>query len=214
MGWEWCQYLIIRLRSHWCLYLPIETPFCNPSKWYQSWGSDQGFLIKGGKWAIWHTNQNQCPLKRVEFMCGEMLSNLRDMCESWFVTCAWRKCSTAYIFALVVASSGLQCLIMLDLHGERGARDVQWWCFAWLMWCFINSVTSLCCGSVVAWPRWRYDGFPLSISELLVTMMWKLPTTSLMCKAVMVDDRERLSSLVSPFRSPVTRVIQADLLDH
>ncbi|QCE07893.1 hypothetical protein DEO72_LG9g2915 [Vigna unguiculata] len=34
------------------------------------------------------------------------------------------------------------------------------------------------------------DGFSLSIGELLVTMMWKLPTTSLslMCKVVRVDD--------------------------
>ena len=41
------------------------------------------------------------------------------------------------------------------------------------------------------------DGFPLSISELLVTMMWKFPTTSLICKAVRVDDWKKLSLLKS-----------------
>ena len=40
-------------------------------------GSDQGFIIKGGRGAVWHIDQNQRPLKRVEFMCGEMLPDLQ-----------------------------------------------------------------------------------------------------------------------------------------
>jgi len=164
-------------------------------------------------------------------MCGEMLPDLRrrlqmvliwsnEWCtmEIWFVwVMVCDMCVEKVLYGLqicVVVSSRLRCLIMLDLHGECGARNVQWWCFAWLTRCFVNKVASLCCGSVVAWPRWCYDGFPLNISELLVTMMWKLPTTSLMCKAVMVDDGERLSLSVSPCRSLVTRVVQAYLLDH
>ena len=162
------------------------------------------------------------PLERVEFVCGEMFLDLRrrsqlvlacpvsdvrlrcDLCESRFAVCEWRKCSMTYISGLVVVSGGLRCLVTLALHGEGGTRDLQWWCFAWLTWCFINNG---CC--VVAWPRCPYDGFPLSISELLVTMMWKLPTTSLMCKAEGGEGQwwERLSSSASSCRSPMIRVV-------
>jgi len=99
------------------------------------------FLIKGGRGAVWYTDQNQRPLKRVEFICGEMLLDLR------FATCVWRKCSTAYKYVLVVAYGGLRWLVMLDQHGEGVARDLQWWCFAWQMRCFVNSG---CC-VVVLW---------------------------------------------------------------
>ena len=141
--------------------------------------NDEGFLIKGGINIL---------LKGVEFMCCEMLPYLRrrlqmvlmwpnEWCtmEIWYVwVMVCDMCMEKVLYGLqicVVVSSRLRCLIMLDLHGECGARNVQWWCFAWLTRCFVNNVASLCCGRVVAWPRWRYDGFPLSISELLVTMM-------------------------------------------
>ena len=88
----------------------------------------------------------------VKFVCGKMLPDFQRRlllvltwpvsdvrCESWFVVCAWRNCSTVYRSTLVVASSGLRCLVMLDLHGEGGARDIQWWYFAWLTRCFVNN---------------------------------------------------------------------------
>jgi len=139
-----------------------------------------------------------------------------DLCESRFVTCAWRKCSTTYISALVIAFGGLWCLVTLDLHGEGGARDLQWWCF-FVAHAMLRQQRVLYRGVVtVPWlgQGGVDDGFSLSIRELLVTMMWKLLTTSLMCKAMRVDDEARLSSLMSLCRSPVTRVVQADVLDH
>jgi len=146
---------------------------------------------------LWGRSQSSCVARCSQIFgggcswCshGSWVMYDRDLIyDSWFVVCAWRNYST-YKYTLVVVSGGLRCLVTLDLHGEGGARDVQWWCFAWQAHVMLHR-------------------------QRMLRRCVKLPTTSLMCKAVRVDDEERLSSSVSLCRSQVTRVVQADLLDN
>jgi len=118
------------------------------------------------------------------------------------------------LYGLQICSS--YCVLWIVVFGNVGSA---WWGWSsrspMVVFCVANAMLHqqrVLRRGVVAWPRWHYDGFSLSIDELLVTKMWKLSTTSLMCKAVRIDDGERLSLLKSPCRSLVTRVVQADVL--
>jgi len=104
-----CSYLWVCFRLKRLLFLVRDFPTVVSEP-----GSDQGFLIRGGRGVIWHTDQNQRPLKR-SAKCSQIYGvgckwcsiGLMSECESRFATCAWRKCYTAYRSALVVASCGL-----------------------------------------------------------------------------------------------------------
>ena len=110
-------------------------------------GSDQGFLIKGGRGVIWHTDQNQRPLKRVEFMCGEMLPDLWRRLQ---MVLMWPNewCTMEILFVWVMVCNMCVKEVLCGLHIYSSccvrwtamfARDLQWWCFAWLTRCVINS---------------------------------------------------------------------------
>jgi len=136
-----------------------------------------------------------------------------DMCESQFVTCAWRKCSTAYRYALIVASGGLRCLVTVDMHGEGGARDLQQWCFAWLTRCFVNRG---CCVVML----WRCRGLTkVALWWILLEYQWIVRDKDVKVanneSNVQGDEGrwwERLSYLKSSCKSLVARAVQANLL--
>jgi len=136
-----------------------------------------------------------------------------DLCESWFATSAWRKCSAAYRSAMVVACSGLRCLVTLDLHGEGETRDLQWWCFAWLTRCVVDSGYCI----VVLW---KCRGLTkLALWWIPLEYQWIVSDNGVKVADNKSDVQgsegrwwKRLSSSKSLCKSLVVRAVQANLL--
>jgi len=126
--------------------------------------NDQGFLIKGGRGVIWHTNQNQCPLKRVEFMCGEMLPNLRrrlqmvlmwrnewctmEILSVWFVVCD--TCMEEMLYGLQVCFG---CWVQWT--AMFGNVESAWWGWSskcpMVVFCMTHAMLRQQCCVVVSW---------------------------------------------------------------